>query len=381
MIRSRNLSAALAAALLIALAACEAKKSSNPLSPTIAGPIAGVEITQPRLLEPAQGFKFKENEQPIRLLIENSSSTGVRPITYSFEVATDSAFGNRVFARSGVAPGEGGRTSLQLDALELGRPYYWRARAEDGANSSAYATAGFELLPRAVLTVPGLVSPVNNVRVAEQQPVLVINNSQRNHAVGALRYIFVVARDQAFTNVVASVMLNESSVNTQWKVDRVLEHNAMHFWRVRATDGEVSSDWSPTQIFTTPAAPAPSPSPGPGPAPGPAPGGPCNSSSPEQIVSCERAKYGFMSHAQMNAFLRSVAQSLNRNGISGGPFGVLRKGSGTNCLGYSCDIICAGQGNGQRQWDVIGDIEGAQAPGWAGPHVWPHIRVDACEVQ
>jgi hypothetical protein len=379
MTRFHNLSVPAAAVLLLALAACEAKKSSNPLSPTVAGPIAGVEITQPRLLEPAQGFKFKENEQPIRLLIENSSSTGVRPITYTFEVATDAAFSNRVFARSGVAPGEGGRTSLQLEALELGRPYYWRARAEDGANSSAYATAGFELLPRAILTAPALVSPVNNARVAERQPVLVINNSQRNSAVGQVRYIFVVARDQAFTNVVASVMLNESSGSTQWKVDRLLEYNAMHFWRARATDGEVSSDWSSTQIFTTPAAPAPTPSPTP--IPGPAPGGPCNSSSPEQIVSCERAKYGFMSAPQMNAFLRSVAQSLNRNGIGGGPFGILRKGSGTNCLGYSCDIICAGQGNGQRQWDVIGDIEGAQAPGWAGPHVWPHIRVDACEIQ
>src|SRR5687767_15998058 len=94
----------------VTLAACEAKKSENPLSPSVAGPIAGVDITAPKLLEPAQGFKFKENQQPIKLVIENSSTSGVRPISYIFEVASDADFSNKMFARSGVAPGEGGRT-------------------------------------------------------------------------------------------------------------------------------------------------------------------------------------------------------------------------------------------------------------------------------
>ena len=45
-------------ALAIGLAGCEAAKSSNPTSPTVAGPIPGVNITAPALIEPAQGFKF-----------------------------------------------------------------------------------------------------------------------------------------------------------------------------------------------------------------------------------------------------------------------------------------------------------------------------------
>src|SRR5215211_2761791 len=123
-------------ALVMALAACEAQKSSNPLSPSVAGPIPGVEITPPKLLDPSQGFKFKANQQPIKLVIENSSSSGVRPVTYIFEVAGDAAFNNKVFARSGIVPGDGGRTTVLIEALELGRAYYWRARAEDGANNS-----------------------------------------------------------------------------------------------------------------------------------------------------------------------------------------------------------------------------------------------------
>jgi hypothetical protein len=88
-----------------------------------------------------------------------------------------------------------------------------------------------------------------------------------------------------------------------------------------------------------------------------------------------------MSHGQMLEFAKATVRSLNRNGISGAPFGILRKNGGTNCGGYSCDVICAGNGNGQRQWDILGDIEGDQWPAWGGPNTLPHIRVDLCEVQ
>ena len=57
--------------LMVGLAGCETAKSSNPTAPTVAGPIPGVTISAPVLLEPAQGIKFKENEQPIRLVIQN----------------------------------------------------------------------------------------------------------------------------------------------------------------------------------------------------------------------------------------------------------------------------------------------------------------------
>src|SRR5690349_24271424 len=86
-------------ALLFALAGCEAKKSENPLSPSVAGPIPGVNITAPKLVEPSQGFKYKESQQPIKLVIENATSNGVRPVTYMFEVATDSSFTTKVYAR------------------------------------------------------------------------------------------------------------------------------------------------------------------------------------------------------------------------------------------------------------------------------------------
>jgi hypothetical protein len=377
--RSKNLSpaAALPAAFLFTLIACEAEKSANPLSPAVAGPIPGVEISAPKLVEPQQGVRVKESQQPVRLSVENARSSGVRPLWYTFELSSDAAFSNVLFARTKVAPGDGGRTSVQLDMLALGRAYYWRARAEDGANTGPFQNSQFEVLPKPMLTPPGALSPINNERVSDRRPTLRIHNSDKNDAVGGVSYHFMIARDQAFTQIVAQTMTNEDNGDTTWRSDRELDYDLTHYWRVRATDGETTSEWMTTQVFRTPNRPAPAPTPG----PAPNPGGPCISNSAQTIVECERNKYGHMSSSQTVDFLRAVARSLNANGISGGPFGILRKGSGSSCNGYSCDIVCSGQGGGQRQWDVLGDAEGAQYPAWSGPHSGGQIRVDVCEIQ
>ena len=102
----RTAAAALPAALMVAVAGCEAQKSSNPLSPSVAGPIPGVNITAPKLIDPVQGFKYKESQQPIKLVIENATSNGVRPVTYMVaRQVGDSAVANLVlFAESTALP-------------------------------------------------------------------------------------------------------------------------------------------------------------------------------------------------------------------------------------------------------------------------------------
>ena len=364
----------LASSALIAVAAgCGVEKSESPLSPTVAGPIAGVEISTPRALEPSQGTRIKAAQQPIRLTVGNASTNGVRPLSYAFEVATDETFQNKIFARSAVTPGEGGQTSVVLDRIDQARTYVWRAKAEDGANSGSYVTSGFELLPPPQLGAPALLSPINDASVANGQVSLVVGAPARNAAIGAVRFEFNIALDVAFSQLESAGILPETGGQTTLTASGV-SPGRRHYWRARATDGETTSGWAATQSFMTPgAAPAPSPSPSPN------PGGPCNSSSAETIVSCERAKYGHMSHGDMYNFVRAVAQSLNRNGIGGGPFGILRKGSGTSCNGYSCDVVCAGQGGGQRQYDVLRDIDGAQTATWG--QITGSMRIDVCEVQ
>jgi hypothetical protein len=274
------------AGCLSGVAGCEVQKSENPLSPSVAGPIAGVEISAPRPVEPAQGSRLKGSQQPIRLMVENANTNGVRPLSYTFEVASDNAFQTKLFARSNVNPGTDGKTAVILDPLTLGRGYYWRARAEDGANTGPFVTVAFEVLPQPDLGVPPLVSPINNERVSSLRPTLTVGPSTRNAAVGSLTYEAQIALDVAFGQIVAAGTSPETGGQITF-VPPDLPASRPHYWRARSSDGETTSPWSATQTFQTPAAPTPAPSP----SPGPTPGGSCASSNGTAIVACISAKY------------------------------------------------------------------------------------------
>jgi hypothetical protein len=299
----------LASSLLLTMAAagCGVEKSENPLSPSVAGPIAGVEISTPRALEPAHTARIKNSQQPIRLTVGNASTNGVRPLSYTFEVATDDTFATKIFARSGVAPGDGGQTSVIIDTVAQPRGYVWRAKAEDGANTGAFVNATFEVLPPPQLSAPTLVSPINDANAGSQTPQLVVGSSSRNAAVGAVRYEVQVALDVAFAQLVAAGISPETGAQTTFHPTN-LTASRRHYWRARASDGETTSPWAATQSFITAAAPAPSPSPG----PSPAPPGNCASNNGPAIVACISAKYperrapvGSLSQRQHNMeFLR-----------------------------------------------------------------------------
>jgi len=104
------------------------------------------------------------------------------------------------------------------------------------------------------------------------------------------------------------------------------------------------------------------------------------SGAPIDILRCHRARFGTpMQPDDLINFLRASARDFNRNNVEGGPYGILRKVSGRNCQGYSCDVICAGQGSSQKQWDVLISSEGAGTPTWGSP--LPEIRIDTCVSQ
>jgi len=270
---------------LAAVAGCGVEKSENPLSPSIAGPIAGVEISAPRPVEPASGAKLKASQQPIRLTVENANTNGVRPLSYTFEVASDAAFQSQVYARSKVTPGSG-TTSLVLEPIPIGKPYFWRARAEDGANSGPYVTASFEVLPQPELGAPTPISPVNNERVSSLRPTLLMGAPSRNAAVGALIYDLQIGLDVAFTQVISIGRFPEAGGQSTFTPTSDLPASRQYFWRVRAGDGETTSPWAVTQTFQTGAA-----TPVPTPTPTPTPGASCISNSGPAIVACISAKY------------------------------------------------------------------------------------------
>lgn len=258
-------------------AACESTKSSNPLSPTVAGPIPGVNITAPNPVTPSSGAKIAVDQQPLTLTVENSATSGVRPLNYVFEVATDADFTNKVFSRDGIAPGDG-KTTLRLpDRLAPERSYYWRARAQDGANTGPYSGAAtFNVFTPIVIQPPGPVSPVNNVKADSLHPKFTWTNAPRSGPVGAIAYVIEVSDTDSFANKVAIWTVGEQSSQTGLDAPQDLAYSKQYFWHVRAYDPTTNGPWSPTQVFQTPdpppiVPPTPTPTPTPGPTPGPAP--------------------------------------------------------------------------------------------------------------
>lgn len=283
----RRLRPLIAVAALLAVGACKNSKSSNPLSPSIAGPIPGVEITAPKPLEPGVGTSLEAGRQPLTLLVENASSSGVRPLTYQFEVALDSGFTNKVYSRGEVAPGGGGRTSLNLpEPLASDRTYYWRARAEDGANTGPFsAGAHFTIFTPVVLQAPQLVSPIGDAQLNGTTPVFRLVNAARSGPVVSIVYEIQIATDGAFGQVVATVEQSEQVGGTQKAYDGQLAYSTRYFWRARAWEMSKNQPgpWSAAATFNTPVAPVVTPPP---PTGGGAPGG--YSTGPEVVAYVAR---------------------------------------------------------------------------------------------
>jgi hypothetical protein len=161
----RSITLACVVPVALAMAGCVSTKSADPLSPTVAGPIPGVNITPPGIMKPATGTKIAVDQQPLVLTVLNAGTSGVRPLTYLFEVAADVSFANKVFTQEGIQPGESGQTSLRLpDALATGRTYFWHARAQDSANTGPFSsTAAFDVFTPIVIGARVPASPINAI--------------------------------------------------------------------------------------------------------------------------------------------------------------------------------------------------------------------------
>jgi hypothetical protein len=252
-------------------AGCQRAKSANPLSPTIAGPIAGVSIQAPQPMDPVAAAQIAVDQQPVTLTVQNATTNGVRPLSYIFEIATDSGFANKVFSQTGVQPGSNDRTSFRLSqSLSAERTYFWRVKADDGANASDYSTAvSFRVYTPVIIQPPVLRDPGNDVTVTTRRPTLVVGNAQRTGPAGDMQYLFEGATDAAMANRVLSVLVNEGSGQTSYGVPDDLAYATRYYWRVKALDPGHQSNYSNIQSFVTLAAPVVVPTPTPTPSPSP----------------------------------------------------------------------------------------------------------------
>ena len=263
----------LATALILtwAVAGCT-KKSSNPLSPTVAGPIGGVSITAPKPLEPLNQATMPANA-PVTLLFESATTTGERPITQELQVALDADFTQRVHSADKLAPGPNGRTSYTLPVLAEGKGYFWRVRAVDGANTGPYSAPSiFSIALTVRIETPVPLSPVRRESITGVTPTLVVQNTAFTGTSGVM-YRFELGADQGFSKVLAIWTVPRSGGDQTQVTGSGLAPGTEYYWRVSATDGSYVSPYSIVQAFKTEAPKVPDPPPTPDPPTGGGGGG------------------------------------------------------------------------------------------------------------
>lgn len=345
--------------VLVSAACVGAEKSSTPLSPAIAGPIAGVGISAPTVMAPSVDALINTNAQPITLQVGNAETTGVRPLLYRFEIAADPNFTSPVFNKIDVPQDPSGRTSMTLPGpLSPERKYFWRARAEDGANTGPFgATSAFNVFTPIVFGAPSLISPINGAAAGTTQPRFVIGNAGHSGPVVVVYYQLEVSASAGFATLVNAWQFPESPGGQTELTAPVALPPATYFWRARATDGSNAGAYSGVQSFTTSGA-------GSG-------GGvinpngnwqSCGSTPGAAIVACVNTAIN-PPHTVEGAFevVKRVAWLTRGSG-----YGLLRKDGGENIVFWNGTWFAAARivlPNGNL-FKLLSDVPTTNGPGW-----------------
>ena len=244
------------AAIVIAAGAAACSKGASPAEPSastaVADANASASVTAPRPLTPAAGALVRNADQPVTLVVGNAVATS-GTATYTFEVATDAAFANKVFSRAGVAQ-TSGQTALTIDRLAAGADYYWRARADSNGTSGPFS-AGRKLSigPAVQIDPPTLLTPANGA-TTQGWPGFTVRNATRSGPAGAITYRFEIATTNTFASIVLTATVSEGNTNTTYvpaSTQPAPSQNTL-FWRVTAIDAgnNVSSPASSAAVFT-----------------------------------------------------------------------------------------------------------------------------------
>jgi hypothetical protein len=242
---------------LAALAAATGCTSSNPSQPTTNAPAASADATAsiaaPRPVTPANSSQIRNVDQPVTVVVQNAITTGSSAPAYTFEIASDAAFANRVQTWNDVAQGSGGQTSVRLDQLAAARDYWWHARAAGGGTTGVFGPAyKFTIGPAITINAPVPIAPLTGARTNQRPPLRVIN-AVRTGPVGAITYRFEISPSPTFNPITVTATNTEGVNETGYAPVSDLAANTGYFWRAFAIDAAngVTSPASPVQSFVT----------------------------------------------------------------------------------------------------------------------------------
>ncbi len=188
------------------------------------------------------------------ITISNSADPDSPALTYVFEADTVPTFDSPGIIRSGPSTGPGQvTTTWHVTGLQDNTQYYVRARANDGQTDGPWSDYinFFVNMANDPPATPTLANPSNGAGVTVLTPTLSIHDATDPDR-DVLTYDFEVYSDAALTTIVTAtsgVSSQESGEITSWTVPESLTENQTYYWRARANDGMLASDWMPSASF------------------------------------------------------------------------------------------------------------------------------------
>ncbi len=147
-----------------------------------------------------------------------------------------------------VAEESGFTRFVQIDFLQTGRYYRWKARCFNGVVASPWSATAVFHTPNNPPTVPALYQPRGDDTVTSRTPTLTAYES--TDADGTpLRYQFQISKLGSFSTADSSSPVSPEGGMVSWQTQDNLDNGAMYSWRVRAFDGIDFSAFSEIGTF------------------------------------------------------------------------------------------------------------------------------------
>src|SRR5690625_957596 len=184
------------------------------------------------------------------LAVTNSSTPDRNRLFYGFALYEEHDLATPIAEVNGLAPGSNGETAWKVPGvLEESTGYLWQVTVTSENGESADSEWGFFLVSTGNLapSEPKIHDPENGAVIEELSPeggltLTVINGEDPEHM--PLSYYFELDVAETFDTdrKQASGAVEEADEVTTWLVQN-LQDDQRYYWRVRAFDGELYSDW------------------------------------------------------------------------------------------------------------------------------------------
>ena len=219
------------------IAGSDPQAFGGPSAPSAVSPVGGAEVTS---ATPALEWN-------------NAVDPNGDPLTYTFEVYSDSALTGFVGGVAGISEGSGSTTTgAPGTPLSENTPYWWRVLANDGTTDSSWSVAEefFVNVANEAPAMPVASSPVGGAIVTVLEATLQWSEVA-DPDLDTVDYEVEVYDDAALASLSwsASAVVGSGSGQAE-VVTATLVENGTYFWRARGVDEHgLAGDWSVVDSF------------------------------------------------------------------------------------------------------------------------------------